>query len=121
MASIPVTETTSMSQSMRQETWGVTTQVANAGVRWSAIFAGFFVALLVYFGLVCLGLAISGNSIQENLQDWNALKNIGFGASLWTIVSSLIAICTGAYVSGRVAGLISTRVGRTQGAVIASM
>lgn len=98
-------------------------QVANARVQWGAIFAGLFVTVLTYFGLVWLGLAFGSATLQDNVQvqNWDALRDLGVGASVWTVLSALFSIGVGSYVSARIAGLISTRVGRAQGLVIASL
>jgi hypothetical protein len=97
-----------------------TVEIAHSPISWPAIFAGLFVTVLIYVGLICLGLGFGGNSLYDVLQDQNNLRTVGFGAALWTIVSAMIALCSGGHVSGRVAGLIATRVGRFQGLVIAS-
>lgn len=89
-------------------------------VCWGAIFSGLFTALLVHVGLMCLGLVIGGTNLLRVIEGNVEIASLGVGAALWTIVSALIALYAGGHVSGRVAGLISTRVGRIQGLVVAS-
>lgn len=100
---------------------GRATSVSQAVIRWPAIFSGFFVTMIVYTALMCLGLALGGGSLYDVVQNQDEIKNLGIGAALWTVISAFIALYAGGHVSGRVAGLISTRVGRTQGLVIASV
>lgn len=95
--------------------------ISRATISWPAIFAGLFVTVIVYVGLMCLGLGVGGRSLYDVIQNQDEIQNLGIGAALWTVISAVIALYAGGHVSGRVAGLISTRVGRIQGLVIASV
>lgn len=90
-------------------------------VHWSAVFAGGFVTILVYFILMSLGLGIGANSVRSAIEGEDSMQAISAGAGLWTVVSVLISLFIGSYASGRVSGIIATRVGYTQGAVITSL
>ena len=96
-------------------------QIADASIRWSAIFSGLFVALLIYLALACLALALGGSTIQSKLLSGDLLQSLTVGASYLTAISALFSIAVGSYVSGRVGGVISTRIGGAQGLVIASL
>lgn len=95
--------------------------VVHSAISWPAIFAGLFVASIVYVGLMSLGLAVGGRSLYDVVNNQDSMRDLGFGAALWTIASAIIALYSGGHVSGRVAGMIATRVGRIQGLVIASL
>lgn len=90
-------------------------------VHWSAIFAGIFVTGLVYFTLMSLGLAVGAGPLKDVLASDQPLRSLGFGAGVWTVASVLISLFIGSYASGRVSGIIATRVGFTQGAVITAL
>src|SRR5665213_2546235 len=90
-------------------------------VHWSAVFAGVFVTLLVYFMLMSLGVAFGAGSIRDIIQSDGSIQNVAMGAGVWMVASVLIALFIGSYASGRVSGIIATRVGYTQGAVITSL
>ncbi len=95
--------------------------VGQSTICWPAIFSGLFVTMIVYVGLMSLGLAFGGRSLYDIVQNRDGLAGLGIGAALWTIVAAIVALFFGGHVSGRVAGMISTRVGRIQGLVIASL
>ncbi len=100
---------------------GRTLSVVHSAINWRAIFAGLFTAFIVYIGLMCLGLGIGGSSLHDVVNNNDSARDLGFGAALWTIAAAIIALYSGGHVSGRVAGMVSTRVGRIQGLVIASL
>lgn len=90
-------------------------------VHWSAVFAGVFVATLTYIILASLGLAIGANTIRDVIAGDESLRTVGAGGGVWMLASVLISLFLGAYASGRVSGIIATRVGYTQGAVITAL
>ena len=90
-------------------------------VHWSAIFAGLFVAALAYITLMSLGLAIGANTMRDVISGEAELSDVGAGTGVWMIFSTLVALFLGSYASGRVSGIIATRVGYTQGAVITAL
>jgi len=95
--------------------------VARSSVRWGSIFAGAFVALLSYLILMALGLAIGGHTLSGAIGGDVGFQALGIGAAVWLVLATLVSLFLGGYGSGRVSGIISTRVGRTQGAVLASI
>lgn len=96
-------------------------QLAHKPISWSAIFAGLFITLIVYVALMSLGLIFGGHSLSNYIQNPNDVRGLGFGATLWTLFSTVVALYAGGHMSGRIAGLITTRVGQMQGLVIASL
>src|SRR5688572_24020419 len=73
-------------------------------ISWGAIFAGLIVALVCQIVLTMLGVAIGAATI-EPLNEQRPLENLGTGAAIWWIVSSLISLFLGACVAGRLAGV----------------
>lgn len=114
-------QNTSATERFLNSSDGRVLSVGHSTVNWGAIFAGLFVGLIVYAGLMCLGLAVGGGSLQNVIQGEEGARGLGFGAGLWTVVATIISLYFAGHVSGRVAGIISTRVGRIQGGVIASL
>lgn len=100
---------------------GRTLSVVHSAINWRATFAGLFGAFIVYLGLMCLGLGIGGSSLHDVVNNTDSARDLGFGAALWTVAAAIIALYSGGHISGRVAGMVSTRVGRIQGLVIASL
>lgn len=90
-------------------------------VHWSAVFAGVFIAMLTYFILMSLGFAVGASSLKSVVQGDGSMQGLGTGAGIWSLISVLISLFVGSYASGRVSGIIATRVGYTQGAVITAM
>jgi hypothetical protein len=90
-------------------------------INWRAIFAGVFISLLSYSVLISLGLAVGGTTLRGIIQGNDAGQTFGIGSGIWLIVSALISLFIGSYSAGKSSGLISTRVGRTQGVVITAI
>lgn len=90
-------------------------------VHWSAIFAGLFVATLSYIALMSLGLAVGANTMRDVISGEASMGSVGAGTGLWMIFSALFSLFLGSYASGRVSGIIATRVGYIQGAVITAL
>ncbi|CAH1000493.1 hypothetical protein LEM8419_01646 [Neolewinella maritima] len=72
-------------------------------VRWGAIIAGALIAIAVSFSLNLLGVGIGFSTINPTTET-SPFAGIGTGAIIWYVVSSLIALFTGGYVAGRLAG-----------------
>jgi hypothetical protein len=90
-------------------------------VHWRAVFAGLFISMLVYFTLVALGVGIGANQAIDVIQGEDKASSLGMGAGIWLAVTVLISLIVGSYASSRVSGIIATRVGYVQGAVIAAL
>ena len=90
-------------------------------IHWRAVFAGIFIALLVYFSLISLGLALGADQARDVIEGTDSPQAIGVSAAIWLVVSTLIALCVGSYAAGRISGVIATRIGYMQGAVISAL
>lgn len=73
-------------------------------VSWGAIIAGALVALVTLLLLNLLGIGIGLGAIDP-MEGSEGFSGLGTGAIIWWVVSNLIAIFTGAYVAGRMAGV----------------
>jgi hypothetical protein len=65
-------------------------------VSWGAIFAGAFVALVVYFLLNLLGAAL-GLSISNRVEN----DTLGIAASIYAIVATVVALFIGGYITSQ--------------------
>ena len=73
-------------------------------VSWGSVFAGTVVALIVQITLIMLGLSI-GFATIDPASAQGGLGGLGIGTAIWWILSSIIALFAGGWVSGRLAGL----------------
>jgi len=65
-------------------------------VSWGAVLAGAVVALTVYMVLMLGGMAL-GVTVSDRVSD----KNLAIGAGVWSLVSMLLSLFAGGYVSTR--------------------
>lgn len=72
-------------------------------VSWGAIFAGLFVTLMIQVTLTLLGAGIGLAAINPTTQQ-NPGKELAIGSAIWLVVTGLISLFIGAYVSGRMSG-----------------
>ena len=72
-------------------------------VHWGAIIAGTLIAVAMSFALNLLGVGIGLSTINPQTEV-HPFAGIGTGAIIWYVVSSLLALFTGGYVAGRLAG-----------------
>jgi hypothetical protein len=72
-------------------------------VSWGAIFAGFFVTLVIQIMLTLLGAAIGLASI-EPLRESQPGQGLALGSGIWLLASGLVSIWLGACVAGRLSG-----------------
>jgi hypothetical protein len=90
-------------------------------IHWRAVFAGAFISALVYFTLVSLGVAIGAGQTQDLINGQSSASMLGTGVGVWLAVSVLISLFVGSYSAGRISGVIATRIGYMQGAVISAL
>lgn len=93
---------------MKEEIYTQTTALqpapaAHRRVSWGAIFAGFFVTIVIQLTLTLLGAAIGAATINP-LQEQNPTQGLAMGSAIWLGVSGLISLWVGACVAGRLAG-----------------
>lgn len=84
---------------------------------WRATIAGLLVSLLVFGILLSLGVAMGGVS----LTDGASLRNSGIMGAIWMLLSILLALFAGSYISGRISAYSSNWAGIAQGAVLCAL
>lgn len=72
-------------------------------ISWAAIFGGALIALGIQLLLSLLGLGI-GSGAVDPLKEKNPMDGLGMGALIWWIITFLIALFAGGWVSGRLSG-----------------
>ena len=85
-------------------------------VSWGAIFAGAVVAVVVQFLLNLLGLGI-GLTTLEFVGGDDSAGGFGMAQGIWTVISALIALFSGGWVAGRLAGMPRKTDGMLHGVV----
>ncbi len=73
-------------------------------ISWSAVFAGVVAAMALQVVMGLLGVGIGAANINP-MYDADPLKGIGTSASIWFLVSGIIALFGGGWVAGRLAGI----------------
>src|ERR1700689_5004146 len=80
----------------------LTTSEGLPRISWGAVIAGVILSLIVYLTLSVLGTAV-GASLLRPLSHPVPLREFGFGSGFWVIVTTVVAVFTGAYFAGRCA------------------
>lgn len=83
---------------------------------WGAIFAGAFVAVGAQILLLVLGLAIGLTAIDANAQ--NPFSGLGIGSLIWLLITAVLSLFAGAYVTGRLSTAATKTDGVLNGAVV---
>lgn len=74
-------------------------------VSWQAIFAGVIVAISVQILLSLLGAGVGLGMVHTTASATPDAGSFGIGAGLWWLISNLIALAAGGYVSAWLAGI----------------
>lgn len=82
-----------------------------------SVIAGLLVAFFILTGLIGLGFAIGGISMDQN----TSFEGMGMFSGIWFGLSSLVSIFVGSYFAARVSKFESSRIGAFQGLIIASL
>lgn len=87
-------------------------------VGWSAVFAGFIVAVVTQIMLGLLGIAIGATALDPGASDNPSAGAFTIGAGVWTLLSSVIAVFIGAWVAGRFTYSPERQEGPLQGVLV---
>jgi hypothetical protein len=87
-------------------------------VGWSAVFAGFVVAVVTQLVLSMLGLAIGATALDPSAGGNPSAGALTIGAGVWTLLSSMIAVFIGAWVAGRFTYSPERQEGPLQGVLV---
>ncbi len=90
---------------------------SHALISYRAIVAGLLVTLFAMMGLVGLGLAIGGISLDPD----TSAKSAGLFSGIWFVASSIISLFAGSYFAARISKFRTSRLGSAQGLVIAAL
>ena len=74
-------------------------------ISWQAIFAGVIVAVSVQILLSLLGAGVGLGMVHTTVSGTPDAGSFGIGAGLWWLISNLIALAAGGYVSAWLAGV----------------
>lgn len=86
-------------------------------ISWRSVVAGLLIAFFVMTGLIGLGLAFGGISMNED----TSAESAGIFTGIWFIASALISLFVGSYFAARVSKFQTGRIGSAQGLVIAAL
>lgn len=92
-----------MKQEVYVENAEVTPPSLTRRVSWGAIFAGFFVTIVIQLTLTLLGAAV-GIASLEPFREPHSGQKVAIASGIWLLVSGLISIWVGACVAGRLCG-----------------
>lgn len=84
---------------------------------WRSIIAGLLVSFFVMAGLLGLGFAIGGISMNED----TTLSSFGTFTSLWFGASALVSLFAGSFFATRISKFQNSFIGSAQGLIIASL
>jgi hypothetical protein len=84
---------------------------------WRSIVAGLLISFFTLTGLIGLGLAFGGISLDED----TSARSVGVFTGVWFIASALISLFVGSYFAARVSKFRTGRIGSAQGLVIAAL
>lgn len=84
---------------------------------WRSAFAGLFITLFTFVGLIALGMAFGGHG----LDDGSTLANAGRFSMFWFLGSVVISLFAGSFFSARTARRAHAHIGATQGLLVASL
>lgn len=86
-------------------------------ISWRSVVAGLLIAFFTMTGLIGLGLAFGGISMNED----TSVSSAGIFTGVWFLVSALISLFVGSYFAARVSKFQTGRIGSAQGLVIAAL
>lgn len=87
-------------------------------VRWGPIFAGLVIAIATQLVLTGLGAAIGLTSLAGSDAAQNNPGNVGAAVGIWSIISLLIALFLGGWVTARACGPMNRNTAMLNGAIL---
>ncbi len=87
-------------------------------VRWGPILAGLMVAVTTQLILTGLGTAIGMTGLAGSGAPRTNADNVGWGIGIWSIISLLISLFVGGWVTARACGPMNRNTGLLNGAVL---
>ncbi|MBD1916981.1 MULTISPECIES: hypothetical protein [Cyanophyceae] len=87
-------------------------------VRWGPIFAGLVVAIASQLVLTALGAAVGLTNIAGSDAAQSNAGDVGTAVGIWSIISLLIALFLGGYVTSRACGPMNRKTALLNGAIL---
>ncbi len=87
-------------------------------VRWGPIVAGLVIALSTQLVLSALGVAIGLTSIGESGAPRSEAPGVGVNIGIWSIISLLISLFVGGWITGRTSGRMNRNAALLNGAIL---
>jgi len=87
-------------------------------VRWGPIISGLVVALATQLILAALGAAIGANAISGSAAPGSNAGDVGTGVGIWSIISLLISLFVGGWVTARASGPMNRSTALLNGAIL---
>ena len=87
-------------------------------VRWGPIFAGLVVAIATQLVLTALGAAVGLTNIAGSDAAQSNAGGVGTAVGIWSIISLLIALFLGGYVTSRACGPMNRKTALLNGAIL---
>ena len=87
-------------------------------VRWGPIFAGLVVTLSSQLILTTLGAAIGLSGLSGSDAPRTEAGDVGYGIGIWSIISLLISLFIGGWVTARACGPMNRSTGLLNGAIL---
>ncbi len=84
-------------------------------VRWGAVFAGLFFTVVAQVLLTVLGLAIGFTAVDP--REGMPGAGMGWGAAIWAVLTLLVSLFIGAYMTGRLSSVPTRGDGALNGAL----
>jgi hypothetical protein len=85
-------------------------------VRWGAVFAGVLITIVTQMLLALLGLAIGFTAVDP--REGAPGTGLGWGAAIWGALSLVVSLFLGAWLAGRVSGVLRRADGALNGVLV---
>ncbi|MGB7311709.1 MAG: hypothetical protein WA939_02150, partial [Nodosilinea sp.] len=87
-------------------------------VRWGPIFAGLVIAIATQLVLTGLGAAIGLTTLANTVTPQGEAGGVGTAVGIWSIISLLIALFIGGWVTARACGPMNRKTAMLNGAIL---
>jgi hypothetical protein len=103
---------------VREERSGVAVVEYRDRVRWGPIIAGLAIALALQLILSALGTAVGATTIATSGAPRTQAGDVGTAVGIWSIISLLISLFLGGYVTSRASGPLNRGTALLNGAIL---
>lgn len=103
---------------VREERGGVSVVEYRDRVRWGPIMAGLAIALAIQLILSALGTAVGATTIATSGAPRTQAGDVGTVVGIWSIISLLISLFLGGYITSRASGPLNKGTALLNGAIL---